>query len=180
MRRVQGVAIAAIFALGIWPGFLVAQTVGELKIGVVNAGRLLNESPQVRTAMQTLQDEFAPRQREFIAQQTEFKEKQAQLQRDLEVMGAEERRNAERELRNEERSLARRQQAFTEDFEVRRNEVLAEAQQELQRDIQTFGRQGNYDLILGEGVFYASQIVDITEDVLNSMRASAGSQGEGP
>ena len=177
MRRVQRVAVAAIFALGTWPGFLLAQSVGDLKIGVVNAGRLLNESPQVRIAMQTLQDEFAPRQREFVAQQTEFKEKQAQLQRDLEVMGAEERRNAERDLRNEERSLARRQQEFSEDFELRRNEELAKAQQELLRDIQTFGRQGNYDLILGDGVFYASQIVDVTEDVLNSMQASAGSQG---
>ena len=67
MRRVQRVAVAAIFALSTWPGFLLAQGVGDLKIGVVNAGRLLNESPQVRIAMETLQDEFAPRQREIIA-----------------------------------------------------------------------------------------------------------------
>ena len=178
MRRVQRVAVAAIFALSTWPGFLLAQSVGDLKIGVVNAGRLLNESPQVRIAMETLQDEFAPLQREIVAKQTEFKEKQAQLQRDLEVMGAEERRNAERDLRNEERSIARRQQEFSEDFELRRNEELAKVQQDLLRDIQAFGRQGNYDLILGDGVLYASQIVDVTEDVLNSMQASAASQGE--
>ena len=180
MRLIKRVAVAAIFTLGAWPGFLLAQTVGDLKIGVVNFPVLLSESPQAQMATQTLQDEFAPRQREVVAQQTEFMEKQEQLQRDLEVMGAEERRNAERELRNEERSLARRQQEFTEDFDLRRNEERVKAQQELVRDIQAFGQLGNYDLILGEGVFYASQIVDITEDVLNSMRASAGSQGEGP
>jgi len=156
---------------------LLAQSVGDLKIGVVNAGRLLNESPQVRIAMETLQDEFAPRQREIVAQQTEFQEKQAQLQRDLEVMGAEERRNAERDLRNEERTLARRQQEFSEDFELRRNEELAKVQQELLRDIQAFGQLGNYDLILGDGVLYATPVVDVTEDVLNSMQAAAPSQG---
>jgi outer membrane protein len=171
------VAVAAVFALSTWPGFLLAQSVGDLKIGVVNAGRLLNESPQVRIAMETLQDEFAPRQREIVSQQTEFQEKQAQLQRDLEVMGAEERRNAERDLRNEERSLARRQQEFSEDFELRRNEELAKVQQELLRDIQAFGQLGNYDLILGDGVLYASPVVDVTQDVLNSMQAAAPSQG---
>ena len=175
MRRVQRVAVVAIFALSTWPGFLLAQSVGDLKIGVVNAGRLLNESPQVRIAMETLQDEFAPRQREIVAQQTEFQEKQAQLQRDLEVMGAEERRNAERDLRNEERTLARRQQEFSEDFELRRNEELAKVQQELLRDIQAFGQLGNYDLILGDGVLYASPVVDVTQDVLNSMQAGAAS-----
>ena len=179
MRRVQRVAVVAIFALSTWPGFLLAQSVGDLKIGVVNAGRLLNESPQVRIAMETLQDEFAPRQREIVAQQTEFQEKQAQLQRDLEVMGAEERRNAERDLRNEERTLARRQQEFSEDFELRRNEELAKVQQELLRDIQAFGQLGNYDLILGDGVLYASPVVDVTQDVLNSMQsAGAGQQGQ--
>ncbi|MEE8235217.1 MAG: OmpH family outer membrane protein [Gammaproteobacteria bacterium] len=177
MRRVQRVAVAAIFALSTWPGFLLAQGVGDLKIGVVNAGRLLNESPQVRIAMETLQDEFAPRQREIIAQQTAYQEKQAQLKRDLEVMGAEERRNAERDLRNEERSMARRQQEFSEDFELRRNEELAKVQQDLLRDIQAFGQLGNYDLILGDGVLYATPVVDVTEDVLNSMQAAAPSQG---
>ncbi len=179
MRRVQRVAVAAIFALSAWPGFLLAQSAGDLKIGVVNAGRLLNESPQVRIAMETLQDEFAPRQREIVAQQTGFQEKQAQLQRDLEVMGAEERRNAERDLRNEERTLARRQQEFSEDFELRRNEELAKVQQELLRDIQAFGQLGNYDLILGDGVLYASPVVDVTQDVLNSMQsAGAGQRGQ--
>jgi outer membrane protein len=177
MIRVQRVAVAAIFALSTWPGFLLAQGVGDLKIGVVNAGRLLNESPQVRIAMETLQDEFAPRQREIIAQQTAYQEKQAQLQRDLEVMGAEERRNAERDLRNEERSMARRQQEFSEDFELRRNEELAKVQQDLLRDIQAFGQLGNYDLILGDGVLYATPVVDVTEDVLNSMQAASPSQG---
>ncbi len=175
MRRVQRVAVAAIFALSTWPGFSLAQSAGDLKIGVVNAGRLLNESPQVRIAMETLQDEFAPRQREIVAQQTEFQEKQAQLQRDLEVMGAEERRNAERDLRNEERALARRQQEFSEDFELRRNEELAKVQQELLRDIQAFGQLGNYDLILGDGVLYASPVVDVTQDVLNSMQSATSS-----
>ena len=179
MRRVQRVAVAAIFALSTWPGFSLAQSAGDLKIGVVNAGRLLNESPQVRIAMETLQDEFAPRQREIVAQQTAFQEKQAQLQRDLEVMGAEERRNAERDLRNEERTLARRQQEFSEDFELRRNEELAKVQQELLRDIQAFGQLGNYDLILGDGVLYASPVVDVTQDVLNSMQsAGAGQRGQ--
>jgi Skp family chaperone for outer membrane proteins len=38
---------------------------------------------------------------------------------------------------------------------------------------------GNYDLILGDGVLYASPVVDVTQDVLNSMQsAGAGQRGQ--
>jgi outer membrane protein len=62
---------------------------------------------------------------------------------------------------------------------LRRNEELAKVQQELLRDIQAFGQLGNYDLILGDGVLYASPVVDVTQDVLNSMQsAGAGERGQ--
>ena len=39
-----------------------------LKIGVVNFGRLLEESPQAKAAQQALENEFMPRQRVVAAQ----------------------------------------------------------------------------------------------------------------
>ena len=41
----------------------------QTKIAVVNVPRLLDEAPQAKSAMQALQDEFAPRQREIVQQQ---------------------------------------------------------------------------------------------------------------
>lgn len=146
----------------------------QLKIGFVNVGRLIAESPQAAAAMESLQQEFAPRQREVIALQNKFKEQQEQIQRDLEVMGPDERRNAERDLRKEERELARNQQEFTEDINLRRNEELGKLQRELLNEVQTFARQAGYDLVVSDGVLFASEAIDITEQVLNGLKESYG------
>ena len=46
----------------------------ELKIGVVNFQALMESSPQFRQVMESLQEEFQPRQREALAKQKEFEE----------------------------------------------------------------------------------------------------------
>jgi outer membrane protein len=63
----------------------------EMKIAVVNVPRLLDEAPQAKSAMQALQDEFAPRQKEIMAQQKELKAKEDKLNRDGAVMAENER-----------------------------------------------------------------------------------------
>lgn len=148
----------------------------ELKVGFVNVGRLISESPQATSAMEALQEEFAPRQREVLAMQTGLQEKQEQIQRDLEVMGPEERRNAERELRRQERELQRSQQEFQEDINLRRNESLGKLQRELLRQVQTYAADQGYDLVVSEGVLYASSGIDITEQVLAGLKASFAEQ----
>lgn len=149
----------------------VAQADG-VKVGFVNISRLISESPQGTTAMEQLQEEFAPRQREVIALQTEMQEKQEQIKRDLEVMGPEERRNAERDLRRYERELARSQQEFQEDINLRRNEALGKLQRDLLREVQGFAASQGYDLVVSDGVLYASTAIDITEQVLTGLKAS--------
>jgi len=144
----------------------------ESKIGFVNVGRLLSESPQAKSAMEALQEEFAPRQREIVAQQTGLSEKESRLERDLEVMGADERQNAQRDLRKVQREIARSQEEITEDFNLRRNEELGKLQRELMQQVQAFARQSGYDLIVSDGVLYASSAVDITQQILTGLESS--------
>ncbi len=138
----------------------------DLNIGVVNIARLLEQSPQAKSAMQALQDEFAPRQRDIVAQTKDLRTKEETLQRDRDVMAESELRTSERELRDIQRELARRQNEYLEDLNLRRNEELGRLQRSLMVEVQTFARNNNYDLILGDGVLFASGAVDITEAVL--------------
>jgi outer membrane protein len=166
--------VMALVAVMMVSGPVVAQ---DLKIGFVNIGRLINESPQATEAMESLQEEFAPRQREIIAMQNDFKEKQARMERDREVMGAEERQNLDRELRKEERDLSRTQQEFTEDINLRRNESLGKLQRELLQQVQVFAGKESYDLVLSsDGVLFASPVIDVTEQVLAGLKASFAAQ----
>jgi outer membrane protein len=141
------------------------------KIGVVNVQRLMQDSPQAKSAQKVLEDEFSPIQRELVAMQNEFQAKQEKLQRDIDVMSADERRNAERDMQNDQRNFQRRQQEFAEDFEVRRNEMLGRMQQELLAEIQSFANKNGYDLVLGEGVLYINSSLDITVNILKGLEA---------
>jgi len=142
----------------------------DLKIAVVNVPRLLEEAPQAKQAMQALQDEFAPRQRSLVATQKDLKAKEEKLQRDGAVMAENERRNAEKDLRDGQREVARKQNEYVEDLNLRRNEELGKLQRSLLQEVQTFAHAANYDIVVGDGVLYANETMDITAQVLSALQ----------
>jgi outer membrane protein len=162
------------------PNLAAAQSVDGLKIGVVNIARLLQESPQAQEAREALEDEFAPRRREIVAMQTALEERSASMQKDLEVMGAEERENAQRDLRNEERAIVRAQSEFREDLDLRNNEAVGAIQQDVVREIQAYGDSAGFDLVLAEGIVYASGRIDITQPILDRLSENDKGAGEEP
>lgn len=141
----------------------------DVRIGVVNIAQLLDEAPQATSAMQQLQDEFAPRQREIVAQQNEIRELEERLQKDVAVMSETERRETERTLRDGQRELARGQNEYLEDLNLRRNEELARLQKSLLEEVQAYARSANFDLIVSD-VLYASDAIDITSQVLQGLQ----------
>ncbi len=149
----------------------------ELKIGVVNVPVLMERSPQTKAAMDALQEEFAPRQREFLAKQKEYEELTAKVQKDVAVMGETERRNAEKNLRDLQREVTRLQTEFREDLNLRQNEELGSLQRSLLMEVQNFAAQEGYDLVVGDGVLFASTAVNITEDVLRAVEANFQATG---
>jgi outer membrane protein len=151
----------------------------ELKIGVVNVPRLLEEAPQAKTAMQALQDEFAPRQREIVAQTKDLKTKEEKLGRDGAVMAENERRTFEKDLRDGQRDVQRKQNEYVEDLNLRRNEELGKLQRSLLQEVQTYAKSSGYDLILGEGVLYRNDSIDITAQILSALQARFKTSGGG-
>ncbi len=164
-------AVALLFSVML-PAF--AQ---EVKIGVVNVPVLMEQAPQARVAMAALEEEFQPRQRAILAKQTEFKELSDKVQRDIAVMGETERRNAEKELRDLQRDVTRLQTEFLEDLNLRRNEELGSLQRSLLKEVQDYAQAAGFDLVVGDGVLYASTTVNITENVLRAMEANFQAAG---
>ncbi len=149
----------------------------ELKIGVVNIPQLMEQAPQARMAMAALEEEFKPRQRAIVTKQAEFQEKSDQVQRDIDVMGETERRNAEKDLRELQREVNRLQSEFSEDLNLRRNEELGNLQRSLLKEVQDYAQTSGYDLVVGDGVLYMSDTVNITENVLRAMEANFQAAG---
>lgn len=150
----------------------------EMKIGVVNIQALLQAAPQTKTSMESLQEEFAPRERTLLAKQKELEALSEKAQRDLAVMSDAERRNVERELREGQRELQRLQQEFVEDRNLRQNEELGKLQRLLLTEVDAFGKANGYDLILSDGVVFASGRMVVTGQVLDQIKANAANGGD--
>lgn len=162
---VAGLTIAAFAA-----GPVAAQ--GNLKIGVINVGRLLEQSPQSEAVTKKLQDEFGPRQRDLQAQEQKLRTQQETFTRDAPVMGEEERLNLERQIRDAQRDLQRAQNEYLEDLNLRRNEEVGKLQREVLLKVQEFARAEQYDLVLADAIF-VSTAVDITDAVLAVLKPGA-------
>jgi outer membrane protein len=168
-KVVLGVALVCTFAL--------PASAQELKIGFVNIQALMEGAPQTKASMDALQEEFAPRQREFLAKQKEYEELATKVQKDVAVMGETERRNAEKNLRDLQREVTRLQTEFREDLNLRQNEELGILQRSLLKELQDYSAQEGYDLVVSDGVVFASTAVNITADVLRSVEANFQATG---
>lgn len=159
---------AAVFA----SSAAVAQT--NLKIGVINVARLIEQSPQSEGVTKKLQDEFGPRQRDITALQQQLRTQQETFQRDAPVMGEEERLNLERQIRDGQRELQRTENEYLEDLNLRRNEELGKLQREVLQKAQEYARAQKFDLLLADqSVIFASTAVDVTEAVLAVLNPAA-------
>ena len=159
----RSVPLVALFLGGLT---LSAQASAEMKMGVVNFQRLLEEAPQTKSVMQGLENEFAPRRRELVSMQTDLKSREDKLQKEGAVMAEADRTKAEKTLRDQQREFSRKASEFQDDASTRRNEEIGKVQRFLVQEIQNYANAQGFDLVLGEGVFFAKPALDITAQVL--------------
>jgi outer membrane protein len=147
-----------------------AQAVG-LRIAVVNYGVLLQESPQAKAAVASLRAEFAPKQRTLQSQANQLKAKEDTLKKNEATMTQDQRDQAELDLRERYQDLARKQSEIQDDVNTRRNELMSQLQKTLVQVVQSYAKQQRYDLVLADGVIYASEGLDITPAILTALKS---------
>ncbi len=144
----------------------------ETRIGYVNLAEVLQASPQAKAAEDKLTQEFAAERREILAQSEDLKKMQEKYQKDAATMGDSERTALERRMRDLQRDLQRRQQEFQEDVQIRRNEELGALQRTVVMAVQDYARTEGFDLIVVEGVAYASDAINVTAAVVERVKTA--------
>lgn len=158
-----------------------AATAAELKLGYVDAARLLDEAPQAQDATNRLKDEFASREEEIALAQDRVKRLEEALQRDAAVMSEDERKKQTLDILSRKRELRRMQDEFREDVNIRRNEAIGSLQELIKQTIEEIGGAQKFDLIFFDGIAYANSALDITDEVLVGLkkRYQGGSTSKG-
>jgi outer membrane protein len=147
-----------------------APASAEIKIGVVSFQKLLEEAPQTKTAMQALENEFAPRRRELLTMQNDLKARDEKLQKEGAVMAEPDRAKTEKALRDEQREFSRKAGEYQDDASARRNEELAKVQRYLASEVQGYASAQGFDLVLADGVLYNKPAFDITANILELLK----------
>jgi len=160
--------------------FAVMPAWAELKIGVVDYGKLMEESPQAKTVVEAIRTEFTPRQRDLQTQQQALKAKEDKLQKDGATMTEDQRQRSEKELRDSYRDLSRKQQEVQDDFNARRNEEMSRLQRTLIEEVRVYAKAQNFDLVIADGVIYSTPTLDITPAILTALQSHAGKTTSAP
>ena len=167
-KRFFPAAIVFLLALPCGVSQVLAQ---ETKIGVVNAAKVLEEAPQMEIARKALEKEFAPRDQELVGMQKEVRNMEEKLSRDGDIMSEVEQRNMERDIRSRKRELKRLQDEFNEDLNLKRNEAFDRIRRKVLEVVNAIGKQEKYDLIVNDGVLYASERIDLTDAVIQQLKS---------
>jgi outer membrane protein len=65
--------------------------------------------------------------------------------------------------------VQRKERELREDINIRRNEELGGLQEQINKAVTSVAKAENFDLVLYNGVAYASEKIDITDKILKSL-----------
>ncbi len=147
------------------------------KIGFVNTARVLKEAPQAKKVEERLKAEFGPREVLLKEKRQEILKLEETLKADISE-GTNSRRKIEREIRLKVSQLKFLEQEFREDQNLRRNEEIRDLQQVISNVLKKQGDNGQFDLILTEGVSYVSNKIDITTQTIEMLKQLSESGDE--
>ena len=150
------------------------QTTG-LKIGVVDVMALIDKSSQMEQARKKIEREFSPREKKLNSEKEEINKMQERLTKDAEVMSEEEQKKLSKEVMRRVREFKTAEDELRQDFNQSRNEEMAKLQKSISEAIQALAKEEHYDLILHEGVLFATDSINVTAKVASKLEGNSAS-----
>lgn len=141
----------------------------ELKAAYINSVLLLQKAPQAQAATSALQQEFQGREQALREMAKKVQDDEAQLQKDAAIMSDEQRKKKENEILEMKRKIRFDAQSLNEDVEMRRKQEIDKLRTTISGVIKQYAEANGYDLIFTEGVAFAADKVDITDEVLKEL-----------
>ena len=161
------IIIAALFVLTAC-GNAIAEN--DLKIGFVNARILLSQSPQVEAATAAMMERFSGKTQELKDLDDELKSLKENYKRNELVMTEDKLKELQAQYFAKANIFKQKEATLAQESKVMRDQEMAVIQKVVNDAITTIAKKENYDLILSEGVVFASDKPDITTTVLDEIK----------
>tara|TARA_B100000035_G_C21008186_1_gene558348 strand:- start:827 stop:1333 length:507 start_codon:yes stop_codon:yes gene_type:complete len=141
----------------------------EIKIGYVVVEKVLKDAPQTASSNKKLEKEFKSRTdglqkkvKAIQAQEKDFKKNNL-------TMSDSDKQKAQKKIQNAKIEVQRIERELREDIDIRRREEIGKLQKQINKSIEELAEKQKYDLILYQGVAYASKGIDITDELIKTL-----------
>ena len=158
-----------IFSIPLLLCFVVLSANAAGKSAFINPAIILEQSPQAKAASKALEKEFKQRELELRTMAIDIQGMEKNYQNDSAIMSAAQKKKVEEEIIQKKRKFQFDQQSMKEDLQLRRKQLIQELQKSISEVIRSYGEKNGYDFIFTEGVAYASDSVNITQEILKEL-----------
>ena len=136
------------------------------KIGYVVVEKILKEAPQTAASNKKLEKEFKSRTDGLQKKVKAIQKQEKDFNKNSVTMRDAERQKAQKKIQNSKIEIQRIERELREDIDIRRREEIGKLQQKINEAIEEMAKTDKYDLILYQGVAYASKEIDITDKLI--------------
>lgn len=182
LRRMMGAPVAV--GLGLMLAASASARAAEIKVGVVDMQRALNECDAGKKAKDQVKAKFEKAQDELKRQKESLERSRAEFEKKATVLKDEEARSREKDLEGRTLEFKRKYEDFQRDLQRTDRELTAGIVEGLYEVVQEYGREKGYTMVLeaqSAQVVYSSKEIDITDEIVSRYNASprTGRRGGG-
>jgi len=141
----------------------------EIKIGYVVVEKVLKDAPQTASSNKKLEKEFKSRTDGLQKKVKAIQAQEKDFKKNSLTMTDSDKQKAQKKIQNSKIDVQRIERELREDIDIRRREEIGKLQEQINKSIEELAKKEKYDLILYQGVAYASKGIDITNDLIEAL-----------
>ena len=157
---------AMLFSIFLLLPLTVSAEMEIFKIGYVVVEKVLKDAPQTAASNKKLEKEFKSRTDGLQKKVKAIQKQEKDFNKNSVTMAAADRQKAQKKIQNSKIEIQRIERELREDIDIRRREEIGKLQQKINEAIEEMAKTDKYDLILYQGVAYASKKIDITDKLI--------------
>ena len=169
MKKIQTLLFyALVFSIMIQPQLSYA----EVKMGIVNLSRLLNEVPMYKDAREKIQKKFDPRARNLKTLEKEWNTLNDKYLKNESVMSDKEKKGLITKIQGVEEKLRSGQEKLQIDLDKTQREEYSKIEKVVNEAISEYAEKNDFDIIFRaeSTTLYAKKYINITQDIISKLQ----------
>ncbi len=154
---------------------ITSDVIADGKIGYVDMDMLISQSPQILAANQTLTAEFEEQDNRISEQEADLHQLENTISKEGNFMTPDKLSELQERARILERQVRRAREDMKDAITVRNSQLVDDIQKEIRTVVSQYAQENGYDAILINAILYANENIDITDEILQKLRAKYSS-----